>query len=62
MDELPDKRPWEWTEQALKTFEEATESYMVRVIAKSHFWMQQLMSCRFSTCQLLWQDREVGYS
>jgi hypothetical protein len=25
-------------------------------------WEQQLISGRFSTCQQLWQDEEVGYS
>jgi len=35
-----DKSPREWMEQALKTSEEAMESYMVQVIAKSHFWKQ----------------------
>jgi len=36
-DELHDKDPGEWTKQALQTLEEATESYMVAVIAKSSF-------------------------
>jgi len=61
-DEFGDKRPREWTKKALNTQEEATEAYMVEVIADSHFQKQQLMSCRFSTCLLLWQDKEVGYS
>jgi len=30
-----DKGPREWTKQALKTLEEATESYIVEVIAAS---------------------------
>ena len=30
-DEFPDKHPWEWTRQALITFEKATEAYMVEV-------------------------------
>jgi len=30
-----DKGPWEWTKQTLKTLEEATESYMVEVIAEA---------------------------
>jgi len=29
--------PWEWTNQALMIVEEATKSYMVNVIAESHF-------------------------
>jgi hypothetical protein len=36
-DEFHDKRPWEYTKQALKTVEEATKSYMVEVIPQSHF-------------------------
>jgi Fe-S oxidoreductase len=35
-DKFRDKRPQEWTKQALKTLEEATESYMVEVIPGSH--------------------------
>jgi len=35
--EFRDKRTWKWTKQALKTWEEATESYMVEVIPGSHF-------------------------
>jgi len=35
-DEFRDKRPREWTKQALKTLEEATELYMVEVIPGSH--------------------------
>ena len=35
-DEFPDKRPHEWTKQALITLEEATEAYMVEVTAKFH--------------------------
>jgi len=35
--EFPDKGPWEWTKQAVKTQEEATESYMFEVIAESSF-------------------------
>jgi len=45
-----DKLPREWTKKALNTLEEATEAYMVEVIADSHFQKQQLISCRFSTC------------
>ena len=36
-DEFRDNGPQEWTKQALKTLEEATESYMVEVIAESSF-------------------------
>jgi len=36
MDEFPDKNPQEWTNQALLTSEEATDVYMVEVIAESH--------------------------
>jgi hypothetical protein len=35
-DEFPDKHPREWTKQALLTLEEATEVYMVEVIAEFH--------------------------
>jgi len=35
-DELDDEPPQEWTKQALKTLEKATESYMVGVTADSH--------------------------
>jgi Zn-finger protein len=37
VDEFRDKGPREWTKQALKTLEEATELYMVEVIAESSF-------------------------
>jgi len=33
-DECPDKRPREWSKQALITLEEATEAYMVEVTAE----------------------------
>jgi hypothetical protein len=36
-DELSEKYPREWTKQALKTLEEAMESYMVEVIPESVF-------------------------
>jgi hypothetical protein len=35
-DEFPDKRPREWTKQALITSEEATEAYIVEVTAEFH--------------------------
>ena len=35
-DEFRDMHPREWTKQSLITFEEATEAYMVEVIAESH--------------------------
>jgi hypothetical protein len=35
-DEFPDKRPCEWTKQALISLEEATEGYMVEVTAEFH--------------------------
>jgi hypothetical protein len=34
--EFPDKCPCDWTKQALITLEQATEVYMVEVIAKFH--------------------------
>jgi len=34
--DFPDKHPCKWTGQALITLEEATEVYMVQVIAESH--------------------------
>jgi hypothetical protein len=36
-DDFPDQGPWEWTKQALNTLEEATETYMVEVIAAASF-------------------------
>jgi len=35
-EEFPDKRPCEWTKQAVITLEEATEAYMVEVTAEFH--------------------------
>jgi hypothetical protein len=35
-DEFPDKHPHQWTKHALITLEEATEAYMVEVIAVFH--------------------------
>jgi hypothetical protein len=35
-DEFPDKRPREWTKQAVITLEEATEADMVEVTAEFH--------------------------
>jgi hypothetical protein len=35
-DAVPDKRPHEWTKQALITLEEATEAYIVEVTAEFH--------------------------
>jgi len=35
-DKFPDKRPCEWTKQALITLQEATEAYMVEVTAEFH--------------------------
>jgi hypothetical protein len=61
-DEFHDKHPWEWTKQALITLEEAIEAYMVEVLAKSRCYKLRLISCRFSTCLLLWQGKEVRYS
>jgi hypothetical protein len=60
--EFPEKHPREWTKQALITLEEATEAYMVVVIAASQCLQQQLISCRYSTCLQLWQGKEVVYS
>jgi hypothetical protein len=59
MDEFSDKGPWEWTKQALKTLEEAIESYMGEVMAEASFQKQQLISGRFSTCQRPWRDKEA---
>jgi hypothetical protein len=36
-DVFRDKRPREWTKQALITLEEATEAYMVEVLAETHY-------------------------
>jgi len=63
VEEFRDKVPWVRTKQALKTVEEATESYsMVEEIAESSFQKQQQISCRFSTWLLLWRGKEVMYS
>jgi len=35
-DKFPDKHPHEWTKGGLITLEEATEAYIVEVIAVSH--------------------------
>jgi hypothetical protein len=35
-DKFPDKRPHEWTKQALITLEEDTEAYMAEVTAEFH--------------------------
>jgi hypothetical protein len=35
--EFRDKRPREWTKPAVITLEEATEAYMVEVIAETHY-------------------------
>jgi len=60
--QFPEKHPCEWNNQALITLEEATEVYMVEVMAKSHCYKQKCISCRFSICQRLWQGKEVWYS
>jgi len=60
--DFPDKHPREWTKQASITLQEAAEVYIVEVIAESHCYKQQPISCSFSTCLLLWQGKEVGYS
>jgi len=49
-EEFRDKGPREWTKQALKTPEEATDLYMVEEIAEASISKKQLISCRFSTC------------
>jgi len=61
-DEFADTHPHEWTKQSSTTLEETTEAYMVEIITDSHCFKQQLISCRFSTCLLLGQGKEVGYS
>ena len=35
-DEFSDKNPREWTKQALTIFQDATEAYMVEVLAESN--------------------------
>jgi hypothetical protein len=50
VDEYRDKGPREWTKRALKTVEQATESYMVDVIAEASIYKKQPISSRFSTC------------
>jgi len=61
-DEFRDKHPREWTNEALITFEVATDSYVVEVIAASHCLKQQLISCWYLICLLRWQGKEVLYS
>ena len=61
-DKVCDKQPKESTTWALNTLEEAQKVYIVEVLAKSCCYKWQLISCRFSTCLLLWQGSEVGYS
>jgi len=61
-DEFSDTIPQEWTKQALTTLEDATEAYLVEIMAESNMYMQQLISCMFSTCLQVWQGKEVGYS
>jgi len=58
-DEFVEKHPREWMKQAIIALEEATEAYMVKVIAASHCLKQQLISCRLSSCLLRWQGREI---
>ena len=57
-----DMDPQVWTKQALITLQEATEAYTVEVVAEHHSYVQKPIPCRFSTCLLLWQGKEVGYS
>jgi len=54
-----DKLPQEWINQAVITLEEATETYMVEVIAAFHCLKQQLNSCRYSICLLRWQGKDI---
>jgi len=61
-DEFYDKRPREWAKQALITLQEAMKAYIIEVIAASHCLKQQLISCRYSSCLLQWQRKEVVYS
>jgi hypothetical protein len=61
-DEFPDKNSCRWTKQALLTFDAAIEVYIVEVIAESHHYKQQHISCWFSICLRLWQGMVVGYS
>jgi len=43
-DKFRDKGPRKWTNQVFKTLGEATESYMVEVIAESSLWKQKPIS------------------
>jgi len=54
--------PYSLMKQVVITIEEATKVFMVEVIAASYCLKQQLICCRFSTCLLLWQGKEVVYS
>jgi hypothetical protein len=46
VDEFCDNGPRERTDKAIITLEEATEGYIVDVIAASQYLKQQLISCR----------------
>jgi len=59
---FPDKHPREWMKQALIAVEEATEAYMVEVMAAFQCLNQQQISGRYSTCLLRWQGKEIVYS
>jgi len=61
-DEIRDKHPRDWMKQSSIALEEATEVYMVEVMAAFHCLKQQLISCRYSTCLLRWQRKEVVFS
>jgi len=57
------KHTHEWTKPVVNTFKEAMGAYTVKVtLSDSYFQQQQLISSRLSTCLLLWQEKEVGYS
>jgi len=59
MGKFRDKHPRDWIEQSLITFKEATEVYMVKVIAASHGLRSQLLSCNYATRLLLWLGKKV---
>jgi len=60
--EFCDKGPRQLTKQTSITSQEATEVYMVEVIATSYCVKRQLMSFGYSTCLLRCEAKEVVYS
>jgi hypothetical protein len=60
--ELCDKGPQESTKYTLNTLRQATECYIVEIIADSSIWKTQLISCMCWTCLPLCRGKEIEYS